>query len=62
MYSITSIAKKIYDMMKFRGLPYDKDMPSSMFLFMHSQLVHDSNKNGLDPFLFKVLAKHPDAR
>jgi hypothetical protein len=49
-------------MMKFRGLPYDKDMPSSMFLFMHSQLVHDSNKNGLDPFLFKVLAKHPDAR
>lgn len=56
------MAKKIYELMTFRGMQYDKDMSSSMFLFMHSQLVHDSNKHKLDPFLFKVLAKHPDAR
>lgn len=48
-----------YALLKYRGLAVDGKMLLSKFLYMYAKLVAESNEGGLDPFLYKVLAKPP---
>lgn len=43
-------------------MDYDPEMPLALFLYLHSQLVVDGNKNRLDPYVGKAAISLPVAR
>jgi hypothetical protein len=60
LFSVEAMFSMAYDLLKYRGVQIDENMPSSVFFSLHARLVEDSQKGELDPFLRKVIVKAPE--